>query len=167
MDWGRWFRHLFSTRRELHRHFPPSTLSAIESAIAASEQHHAGEIRVAIESALDPSHVRHGRTPRQRALEVFAALGVWDTHANNGVLIYVLLADRDVEIVADRGFNDRVPLEEWSAVCHTMESRFRAGEYEAGAVEGVGRVGEIVARHFPAQPGDRNPNELPDRPTLL
>jgi uncharacterized membrane protein len=111
--------------------------------------------------------VWRGNTPRQRALEVFAALGVWDTAANNGVLIYVLLADRDVEIVADRGFNGRVSLDEWQAICIAMDARFQAGDYESGAVECVRRVGEIIARHFPVQPGDRNPNELPNRPTLL
>ena len=167
MDWGRWFRHLFASRRHLERVLPPATLAAIESAIAESERHHSGEIRFAIEAALDPSHVWHGRTPRQRALEVFAALGVWDTHANNGVLIYVLLADHDVEIVADRGFNDRVAPDEWSAACRAMEARFRAGQYQEGAVECIRRVGEIIRRHFPAQPGDRNPDELTNRPTVL
>jgi len=167
MDWKRWFRHAFSTRRDLLRTFPDSTLSAIESAVTATEQLHSGEVRFAIEAALDPSRVWLGHTPRQRALEVFAALGVWDTAANNGVLIYVLLADHDVEIVADRGFNGRVGPDEWRAVCDAMDARFRAGEYEPGAVECVRRVGEIVARHYPVQPGDRNPDELPNRPTLL
>jgi uncharacterized membrane protein len=167
MDWKRWFRHAFTTRRSLRRAFPDSALSAIESAVAATELLHSGEVRFAIEAALHPSRVWLGHTPRQRALEVFAALGVWDTAANNGVLIYVLLADRDVEIVADRGFNGRVSLDEWQAICLAMDARFRAGEYESGAVECVRRVGEIVARHFPVQPGDRNPNELPNRPTLL
>ncbi len=167
MDWTRWFRHLFSTRRDLNRGFPPSTLTAIEGAITASEQHHSGEIRFAVEAALDPWHVRRGRTPRHRAEEVFAALGVWDTHANNGVLVYVLLADRAVEIVADRGFKDRVAPEEWVAVCEQMRARFRAGEYEGGAVEAVRRVGAIIGKHFPARPGERNPNELPDRPAIL
>jgi len=167
MDWKRWFRHAFSTRRSLLRAFPDSTLSAIESAVTATEQLHSGEVRFAIEAALDPSRVWRGHTPRQRALEVFAALGVWDTAANNGVLIYVLLADRDVEIVADRGFNGRVSADEWQAICVAMDARFQAGDYESGAVECVRRVGEIVARHFPVRPGDRNPNELPNRPTLL
>jgi len=167
MDWKRWFRHAFATRGSLLRAFPDSTLSAIESAVTETEQLHSGEVRFAIEAALDPSRVWRGQTPRQRALEVFAALGVWDTAANNGVLIYVLLADRDVEIVADRGFNGRVSLDEWQAICVQMDARFQAGDFESGAVECVRRVGEIVARHFPVQPGDRNPNELSNRPTLL
>ena len=98
---------------------------------------------------------------------MFAALGVWDTEANNGILIYVLLADRDVEIVADRGFNGRVSAEEWTAVCHTMEEQFRAGHYERGAVEGVLEAGQLLARHFPPLPGGRDEDELPNRPALL
>ncbi len=167
MDWSRGFRHLVATRRGLHRAFPPSALAAIEAAITASERLHSGEIRFAIEGALEPSEAWSGRKPRERAMEVFAALGVWDTDANNGVLIYVLLADRDVEIVADRGFNGRVAAGEWSAICQAMNARFGAGDFEAGAVECVQLVGELVARHFPLGSGARNPDELPNRPTLL
>src|SRR5262249_58822200 len=99
MNWSRWFRHLFATRGELKRTFSPIVLDAIEAAIGRSEKLHRGEIRFAVESSLEPHAIWAGKTPRQRALEVFAALGVWDTEENNGVLIYVLLADRDVEIV--------------------------------------------------------------------
>jgi len=167
MDWKRWFRHLFTTRAALRREFPPGTLAAIEAAVAESERHHSGEIRVAIETALDPAQVRHGRSPRQRALEVFARLSVWDTEANNGVLIYVLLADRDVEIVADRGYNGRVSDEEWASVCRAMESGFRAGRFEQGTLEGIARVSDLVAGHFPAGSGSRNPDELSNRPAIL
>jgi uncharacterized membrane protein len=167
MDWKRWFRHVFSTRRSLLRAFPDSTLSAIEAAVTETERLHSGEVRFAIEAALEPARVWRGHTPRERALEVFAALGVWDTEANNGVLIYVLLADHDVEIVADRGYNARVGPDEWRTICDAMDARFQGGDYESGSIECVRRVGEIVARHFPVQPGGRNPNELPNRPTLL
>jgi uncharacterized membrane protein len=167
MDWNRWFRHLFATRVELRRAFSEQDLDAIERAVDESEQRHSGEIRVAIEGALEPGEVWHGKTPRERALEVFAALGVWDTGANNGVLIYVLLADRDVEIVADRGFNGRVPASEWQAACEDMEREFRAGRFREGAVVGVEDVGKIVARHFPQLPGQRDEDELPNRPRLL
>jgi uncharacterized membrane protein len=167
MDWGRWFRHLFSTRSDLHRAFPLPTLAAIEAAIRESELKHSGELRIAIEASLEPVHALQGKTPRARALEVFAALGVWDTEANNGVLIYFLLADRDVEIVADRGFNGRVSEAEWAAICEEMDARLRAGEFEAGALAGIRRVSDVVARHFPVRPGERNPNELPNQPTLL
>jgi uncharacterized membrane protein len=167
MDWRRWFRHLFATRKALHRAFPAESLDAIERAVDASELAHSGEIRFAVEGALEPGEIWHGKPPRARALEVFAALGVWDTAENNGVLIYVLLADQDVEIVADRGFNERVTPEEWSAVCERMEREFRAGRFREGAVAGVEDVGRIIARHFPQRPGQRDEDELPNRPALL
>ena len=167
MDWKRWFTHLFATRAALHRAFPTGTLSRIEAAIAESERRHAGEIRIAIETSLDPGRVRHGHGPRVRALEVFSTMNVWDTQANNGVLIYVLLADRGVEIVADRGYNDRVSPGDWAAVCRAMESSFRAGRFEQGTLDGIARVGDLVAAHFPAAPGSRNPDELSNRPAIL
>ena len=118
------------------------TLQAIERAIEESERTHSGEVRFAIEAALEPGEVWAGRTPRQRALEVFSALGVWDTEANNGILIYLLLADRDVEIVADRGFNGKVSAAEWSAVCGAMEQHLRLARYEEASIDGV--VAEIA-----------------------
>jgi uncharacterized membrane protein len=165
MQWSRFVRHLFSTRARLRRAFPPTALEAIERAITLTEATHSGEVRVAIETALDPWQALRARTPRDRALEVFAHLGVWDTDANNGVLLYVLLADRDVEIVADRGYNGRVPAEAWSQVCDTLRDAFANGAYERGVVAGVEAIGELIAPHFPALPGDRN--ELPNRPALL
>jgi uncharacterized membrane protein len=167
MDWRRWFRHLFATHRALHRAFSPRALDAIELAVDESERHHRGEIRFAIEGSLEPGEVWRGKTPRERALEVFAALGVWDTEENHGVLIYVLLADHDVEIVADRGFNDRVPQAEWASVCEQMEREFRSDRYLEGAVTGVEQVGRIVSRCFPSLPGRRDVDELPNRPALL
>ena len=109
-----------------------------------------GEIRFAIETSLAPLHVsRTISAPRARALEVFAHLRVWDTEHNNGVLIYVQLADRDVEIVADRGFEGRVSPAEWEAVCRLMEEHFRAGRFKAGSIAGVDAIGDLLARHFP------------------
>ena len=165
MDWSRWFRHTFATRSAVNRAFPPAALGRIEAAVDASEQLHSGEIRVAVEAGLEPGEVARGKSPRQRALEVFAALGVWDTEANNGVLIYLLLADRDVEVVADRGLNGLVSAEEWSAVCATMEEHLRSGHYERGAVEAVQAAGALLARHYPPMPGGRD--ELPNRPAVL
>jgi uncharacterized membrane protein len=167
MDWKRWFRHLTASRAGLRRAFPPATLSAIEAAIAESERHHSGEIRVAIEVCLDTAQLRDGRSPRARAIEVFKRLSVWDTEANNGVLVYVLLADRSVEIVADRGYNGRVSAEEWARVCGAMESSFRAGRFEQGILQGIARVSDLVAVHFTAGPGSRNPDELSNRPAIL
>jgi uncharacterized membrane protein len=167
MDWSRWFRHVFSTRARLTRAFPVPVLNAIEQSITASELAHSGEIRFAIEGSLEPGEIWAGKTPRQRAMEVFAALGVWDTAANNGILIYVLLADRDVEIVADRGFNERVSHAEWNAVCNTMEEKFRAVQYEQGAIEGVQAAGRLLAREYPPLPGGRDEDELPNRPAVI
>lgn len=167
MDLRRWFRHVLASRRYHARFFPAATLDAIQAAIAASEKLHGAEIRFAIEGSLEPGEIRHGKTPRSRALEVFATLGVWDTAANNGVLIYVLLADKDVEIVADRGYNLRVTTDEWADICHAMERLFQAGDYKAGALEGVRRVGDILATHFPPVPGGRDEDELPNRPAVL
>lgn len=166
---GRFMSHVAATHWRTRRRFPKSTLDAIEKAIARAEQTHAGEIRFAIETALSPLHIFNGVTPRGRAHEVFAHLGVWDTELNNGVLIYLQLADRHVEIVADRGFKGRVAAEEWQAVCRLMEEHFRAGRFELGSIAGVDAIGTLLARHFPAQTsqGARTINQLPDRPTLL
>lgn len=148
--------------------FPTATLDAIEQAIKRAERTHAGEIRFAIETALTPKHILNDVAPRAHALEVFAHLRVWDTEANNGVLIYVQLADRDVEIVADRGFQGCVSPAEWEAVCHLMEEHFRAGRFQVGSIAGVEAIANLLARHFP-QGGVKgtHANQLPDRPTLL
>lgn len=138
-------------------------MAAIEAAITASEARHGGEIRFAVEATLHPLDVLRDVTPRSRALEWFARCGVWDTAANNGVLIYLLLAERDVEIVADRGFNDKVQPEEWAAICHTMEHAFARGAFVDGVVAGVQAVGDLIHRHYPAT--DRN--ELPNKPLVV
>jgi uncharacterized membrane protein len=153
------------TRWWLRRCFPATTLNAIEAAIRAAESRHSGEIRFAIESALDLRQLRAGIDARRRAQDVFGWLRVWDTAEDNGVLIYLLLAEHDIEIVADRGFNGWVSAEEWEGVCRAMEAELRAGRYEAGALAGIERVSDLVARHFP--PGDRDRNELPDAPVVI
>ncbi|HEX4153052.1 MAG TPA: TPM domain-containing protein [Steroidobacteraceae bacterium] len=169
MDLGRLVRHVAATHWRTRLKFPRRTLDAIEAAIGRAERAHGGEIRFAIETALTPLHVLADLTPRQRALEVFAQLHVWDTEANNGVLIYVQIADRSVEIVADRGVASRVGQAEWDAVCRMMEEHFRAGRFEAGAIAGVDAVAALLARHFPAGAPRASAagNQLPDRPTLL
>ena len=161
MSVGRALRHL--TAGGVRRAFSVATLNAIEHAIAESERAHGGEIRFAVEASLTTLEVMRGFTPRERALQVFAQLGVWDTQANNGVLIYVLWADRDVEIVADRGFNGQVSPQEWSDVCHRMEELFGNGDTERASTEGIRAVGALIARHYPAT--DRN--ELPNRAVIL
>jgi uncharacterized membrane protein len=159
----RLLRHLVALPGAVARAFPASALEKIEQAIAASEKQHGGEIRFAVEAALDPLSLWNGETPRQRALEVFSELGVWDTEQNNGVLLYLLLADHDVEIVADRGFNGKVSAAEWEGVCKAMESSLRAGNYEAAVLRAIEEMAPLLARAYPA--ADRN--ELPDRPARV
>ncbi len=169
MQLVRLIKHVAATHWRTRMLFPARTLDAIEQAIGRAEQAHAGELRFVIETALTPSHVICGVTPRARALEAFAHLKVWDTELNNGVLIYVLLADRTVEIVADRGFAGRVAQSEWDAVCRLMEQHFRAGRFEAGSIAGVDAIAALLARHFPAASARAHVShdQLPDRPTLL
>ena len=169
MRLGRLIRHVSAPHWRTRLKFPKATLDAIEQAVARAERTHAGEIRFAIETSLAPLHIVNEVSPRARALEVFAHLRVWDTEHNNGVLVYVQLADRVVEIVADRGLHGRVSQTEWEGVCRLMEEHFRAGRYEAGAIAGVDAVGTLLARHYPPhlKPATPSDNQLPDRPTLL
>lgn len=161
----RWFQNLTTTHFALRRHFPPATLSAIDAAIAASERHHRAEIRCAIETSLPVGHLFRGVTSTVRAAQVFSALGIWDTAANNGVLVYVLLAEHSIEIVADRGFAGLVTPGEWQSICAEMEAAFREGRYAEGALAAVERISRLARQHFPATGDDRN--ELPDRTVLL
>jgi len=161
MDLRRIARHLFVLPGAVRRAFPPAAMTAIEQAIAASEKRHGGEIRFAVEPALDRVFSR--QTARERALEVFSLLRLWDTEARNGVLIYLLLADRDIEIVADRGV--KAPADEWEAICRTMETSLRRGAFGQAALDGIAAVSRVLEREFPRRTGDRN--ELPDRPVTL
>jgi uncharacterized membrane protein len=165
MNLGRILKHVAHTRWKVRRAFPEATLAAIGRAVAAGERQHAGEVRFVIEGESSWEALLAGQSPRQRAIELFAREGVWDTEANNGVLVYVSMADRCVEVVADRGFNGRVAPAEWQAVCSGMERSFRAGEFETGAVAGVAAIHALVAREFPSSGGGQN--ELPDRPKVL
>ena len=160
---ARALKHLFTPHWVALRAFPAPVLARIEQAVKSSERAHRGEIRFAIEG---PLHLHHLRlATRQRAREVFAQLGVWDTAENSGVLIYVQLVDRRIEIVADRGIAAKVPQAEWDAICRGMEQAFKQNRFEAGALEAIQAATAILARHFPA--GAVNPNELPDRPAVL
>jgi uncharacterized membrane protein len=165
MNLRRWIANLFATPLMTRRRFPAQALSAIEAAITAVEARHAGEIRFVIETALDVSALLADRTPRERAVEVFSHYRVWDTANNNGVLIYLLMAEHDVEIIADRGIAANVSEAEWQTVCQRMETHFGAGRFREGAIAGVDGVAALLVRHFPHQGGDRN--EQPNRPILL
>ena len=162
MDLARVARHLIALPGGVSRAFPASSMGAIEQ---ASERLHSGELRFAAEPALDTRALLAGQSARERAIEVFSLLRLWDTAERNGVLIYVLLADRDIEIVADRGANAKVATAEWEAICRTMEEGLRAGRNGEAVVAGIQRVSQLLARHFPRRPDDRN--ELPDRPVRL
>lgn len=158
-------KHLLSTRWTLTRRFDDAALAAIEHAVAESETRHRAEVRFAIEAALDLKGLRRCSDARQRAHEVFAELEVWDTADRNGVLIYVLLAEHAVEIVADHGFDERVTDEEWRAACDVIDAAFARGEWAAGAVAGIAAVTALAAREFPA--AGETPDELPNRPVIL
>jgi len=162
---GRWLQHLTTSPLALRRHFPPASLAAIDAAITASERQHRAEIRCAIEATLSAGELFRGVSSAARAAEVFASLRVWDTEENNGVLLYVLLAERRIEIVADRGFAAHVPAAAWREISDEMAATFAAGRYEAGVLGALARITAMACRHFPAQGGDTN--ELPDRTVLL
>ena len=162
---ARLLRHLACDRRDMGRAFPPDALARIERRIAEGERRHAAEVRVAIEAALDLRRVWKGDTSRDRALEVFGRLRVWDTEGNNGVLIHVLLADRSVEIVADRAAARAIAPESWRVLADAMTAAFRAGRFAEGVLEALERLEELLAQAFPAQSG--NPDELPNRPAML
>lgn len=162
---SRWLKHVFMPPWAWRRAFPQATLHAIETAVRESELHHGGEIRFAIENSLPPGLAWRGMSGRERAIEVFSQLRVWDTEHNSGVLVYLLLADRDIEIVADRGIAARVPPSAWEAVARAMETHFRAGRFAAGAMEGIEKISALLTQHCP--PLGDNPNELANRPVIL
>ena len=167
MNIKRVFRHLAFPYWRLRRAFSSATMDRIEAAVMVSEQAHHAEIRFAVEGALDLSPLFRGASARQRALALFGELGVWDTEANNGVLIYLLLADRDVEIVADRGFNGLVGSVHWESICREMEAMFAQDKFEAGVLLGIERIGSVLHQHFPLRRDADNANELPDRPVRV
>lgn len=161
----RLLRHLFAPSAQAL--FPNPCLERIAAAIAAGERSHRGQVMFAVESALAPSAVLRGVEPRVRAEQAFAQLRTWDTEDNNGVLIYLLLADHRIEIVADRGLRGRVDAAQWRQVCALIEQDMRAGQAEKAVIAGVAAVSALLAEHFPAQPGAADRNELPNMPQVL
>ena len=165
MNLARLFKHLLYFPWRVHTAFPAHTMRAIESAIHDSEQRHSGELRFAVEGALDIDDLWQDIAARERALNVFANLRVWDTEYNNGVLIYLLLADHDVEIIADRGIHGHIAAGEWEGICRAMEALLRQGQYEAAVLQGVTSVGALLQQYYPAQGSSRN--ELENRPVVV
>lgn len=167
MQFKRVLSHLFYSRHRLRRAFPPACLARIEAGIRAAEAGHDGQIRFAVEAALEGAPLWRNQSARERAIDVFSQLRVWDTERNNGILIYLLMADHDVEIVADRGVNARVEPAEWSKICREMEAHFRSGAFETGLLAGIHAVAEHLRRHYPRSGGADIANEMADRPVLL
>lgn len=166
MNVSRWFKHLCSGHWQVRRAFPAAALRAIEAAIRSVESTHYGQIRFAVEAGLDAGPLFRNQTAHERAIEVFSRLRIWDTEHNNGVLIYLLLADRDVEVIADRGVHARVGREGWEQICRAMEAEFRAGRFESGVIAGIQVVGKHLAVHYPRR-GGTGKDELPDQPVVL
>src|SRR4051812_35300949 len=158
-------RHLLQHRWRERRDFPPNALAEIEQAIKAGEATHSGQVRFVVEGALDGVPLFRDQPARERALDIFSHLRIWDTAHNNGVLIYLLLADRDVEIVADRGIDAKVGDAGWEKICREMEAEFRAGNFQRGVINGIAAVSQQLATHFPRH--GAGPNELPDAPVVM
>ena len=165
MNLPRLLKHLFLPDWVARHTLSGKALKEIEKAIKASERQHEGELRFVVEATIPPAYLFRKRSSRRRAEDLFSALKVWDTERNTGVLIYVQLVSRHIDIVADRGIAAKVGQEEWSAVCRAMEQAFRADRFLEGSLEAIERVTALLAKHFPAS-GSR-PNELPDRPVVL
>ena len=165
MDLKRFWRHIVMTPWAAARAFSPSTREAIGRAVAERERRHRGELRFVVEAELTSAQLWAGLGSRARAVQVFAMQGVWDTGENTGVLVYVLLADRKVEIVADRGISAKVEPARWQAICAAMREAFHDGQFEAGALAGVAAISALLEKHFPADAS--NANELPDAPVML
>lgn len=165
MELKRFWRHVLMRPAKALRAFPPATFDAIQREVALQEKRHRGEVCFVVEAELNSWQLWRDLASRARARELFGLRGVWNTEENNGVLIYVLLADRSVEIVADRGIDKRVQPAEWQAICRAMEAAFGQGRFEEGSIAGVRAVSDLVARDFPANGEERN--ELDDRPALI
>jgi uncharacterized membrane protein len=159
-------RHLWLDESDTRRALPVPALARLQARVAHSEQRHSGEIRVVVEAALPLSYLWRGLGARDRAIMQFSKLRVWDTEANNGVLIYLLLADRAIEIVADRGLGEHIDPTGWRGIVGSMRTHFRAGRIELGLDEAIDAVDALLVKRFPRMAGDADRNELPDAPLL-
>ncbi len=160
-------RHRWVDQAQVRRVLPAEVLERLTRRVAASEHRHTGEIRICVEAGLPMSYLWRDAPARQRAVMLFGKLRVWDTAHNNGVLIYLLLAEHAIEIVADRGIDAHVDAAEWSAMAQRMGAAFRENRFEDGLTLALEEVSALLVAHFPAAPGERNRNELPDAPVIL
>ena len=165
MDLSRLIKHLFSHGCKVGSHFSSKDLEVITKAISESESQHTGQICFAVEGAMDMPSLFKNQSSRECAIEVFSRLKVWDTEHNNGVLIYVLIADHAVEIISDRGINKRVDPNEWQAICHDIESKFAQGSYQQGVLSGIDKLTQVLHQHFPRT--SSSTNEISDIPVIL
>lgn len=166
MKLGRLLRHRWLDEDDGRRALGSEALARIEARVRTSEAHHSGEIRVCVEAGLPLSYLWRDAAPRERAVTLFGKLGVWDTEHNNGVLIYLLLAEHAIEIVADRGLNRQVDAAQWQAILAGMGAAFRAGHFEDGLNAAIDAVDALLRRHFAVNADAANPNELPNAPVL-
>ena len=164
---ARLIKHRLWDDRDARRVLPAAALDLLQARVASSEGRHSGEIRLCVEAGLPLSYLRQRLSARDRAITLFGKLRVWDTEHNNGVLIYLLLAEHAIEIVADRGLDRQVPQAEWQALIAPMRQAFQAGRFEDGLNQAIDALNAKLAHHFALAPGQANPNELPDRATLL
>ena len=163
---ARVLRHRLVDDTDTRRALDDAALDRLAARVRHSEGQHSGEIRLSIEAGLPLSYLWQGLGARDRAITLFGKLRVWDTEANNGVLIYLLLAEHAIEIVADRGLARHVAPAHWQAVVGGMRASFQAGRYEAGLMQAIDEVEALLRQHFPLEAGAANPNELPDRVDL-
>jgi uncharacterized membrane protein len=166
MKLARLFKHRWLDEADARRALGPEALARLQARVAASEARHSGEIRLSVEAGLPWSYLWNDLRARDRAVTLFGKLRVWDTEHNNGVLIYLLLAEHAIEIVADRGLARRVPQAQWDQLIAGMREAFRAGRFEEGLAQAIDAVDGLLAQHFPLAPGQANPNELSDQPDL-
>ena len=164
--WLRILRHRWLDEGDARRALGAVALERLRARIAHGEATHSGEIRLCIEAGLPLSYLWRNATPRERALAMFGKLRVWDTEHNNGVLIYLLLAEHRIEIVADRGLARRVDPARWRALTDGMAAAFRERRFEAGLAQAIDGVNDALREHFALAAGAANPNELPDEPVL-
>lgn len=164
---ARLWRHRWIDAADVRRALPPEALERLERRVAASERRHSGEVRICIEAGLPMSYLWRGAAARERAIMMFGKLRVWDTADNNGVLIYLLMAEHAIEIVADRGIDAHVSAEEWAAMARRMAAAFREGRFEDGLTQALEEVSALLVAHFALAEGQADRNELPDAPVVL
>ncbi|MBS80788.1 MAG: TPM domain-containing protein [Variovorax sp.] len=164
---GRMWRHRWIDEAAVRRVLPADALARLAARVGASERRHSGEIRICIEAGLPMSYLRREAPARQRAVTLFGKLRVWDTEHNNGVLIYLLLAEHAIEIVADRGIDARVSDDDWRAMAQRMGAAFREGRFEDGLTQALEEMSALLVEHFPLRDDEPDRNELPDEPVVL